>query len=98
LPAPCDGPCIPQRAASPLLPTIDIPTLVLHGEADARSPLANAAALHAAIATSQLVVPPKLGHACGSVPKATGQRCVDERRRSVRVGGQEGDASRTIWA
>ena len=48
----------------PVLPTIDIPTLVLHGEADARSPLANAEALHAAISTSQLVVLPKLGHAC----------------------------------
>jgi pimeloyl-ACP methyl ester carboxylesterase len=48
----------------PVLPTVDIPTLVLHGEADARSPLTNAEALHAAIATSQLVVLPKLGHAC----------------------------------
>jgi pimeloyl-ACP methyl ester carboxylesterase len=47
-----------------VLPTIDLPTLVLHGEADARSPLANAQALHAAISTSQLVVLPKLGHAC----------------------------------
>ena len=48
----------------PVLPTIDIPTLVLHGAADARSPLANAEALHAAIPASQLVVLPKLGHAC----------------------------------
>ena len=48
----------------PMLPTIDVPTLVLHGEADARSPLANAVALHAAIPTSQLSVLPQLGHAC----------------------------------
>ena len=48
----------------PVLPTIDIPTLVLHGAADARSPLANAEALHAAIPASQLVVLPELGHAC----------------------------------
>jgi pimeloyl-ACP methyl ester carboxylesterase len=48
----------------PVLPTVDVPTLVLHGEADARSPLANAEALHAAISTSQLVVLPGLGHAC----------------------------------
>jgi pimeloyl-ACP methyl ester carboxylesterase len=48
----------------PVLPTIDIPTLVLHGEADARSPLANAEALHAAIPASQLVVLSRLGHAC----------------------------------
>jgi pimeloyl-ACP methyl ester carboxylesterase len=48
----------------PVLPTVDIPTLVLHGEADARSPLANAEMLHAAISTSQLAVLPNLGHAC----------------------------------
>ena len=48
----------------PVLPTVDVPTLVLHGAADARSPVANAEALHAAIPTSQLVVLPKLGHAC----------------------------------
>lgn len=48
----------------PMLPTIDVPTLVLHGEADARSPLANAEALHAAIPSSELVVLPRLGHAC----------------------------------
>ena len=48
----------------PVLPTVDVPTLVLHGEADARSPLANAEALHAATSTSQLVVLPKLGHGC----------------------------------
>ena len=48
----------------PVLPTIDLPTLVLHGAADARSPLANAEALHAAIPASRLVVLPRLGHAC----------------------------------
>ena len=48
----------------PVLPTVDVPTLVLHGEADARSPLANAEAIHAAIPTSQLVALPRLGHAC----------------------------------
>ena len=48
----------------PVLPTIDVPTLILHGAADARSPLANAEALHAAISPSQLVVLPGLGHAC----------------------------------
>ena len=48
----------------PVLPTVDVPTLVLHGEADARSPLTNAETLHAAISTSQLAVLPKLGHAC----------------------------------
>ena len=35
----------------PVLLTVDVPTLVLHGEADARSPLANAETLQAAIPT-----------------------------------------------
>jgi pimeloyl-ACP methyl ester carboxylesterase len=48
----------------PVLPTVNVPTLILHGAADARSPLANAEALDAAIPTSQLVVLPRLGHAC----------------------------------
>lgn len=48
----------------PVLPNVDVPTLILHGETDARSPLANAEALHAAISTSQLAVLPTLGHAC----------------------------------
>jgi pimeloyl-ACP methyl ester carboxylesterase len=66
----------------PVLPTIDVPTLVLHGEADARSPLANAEALHAAISTSQLAVLPKLGHAClVEDPKA----CAAEIRRFVKT-------------
>jgi pimeloyl-ACP methyl ester carboxylesterase len=64
----------------PVLPTINVPTLVLHGEADARSPLANAEALHAAISTSELVVLPKLGHACVvEDPEA----CASEIRRFV---------------
>ncbi len=64
----------------PVLPTVDVPTLVLHGEADARSPLTNAEALHAAISTSQLVVLPKLGHACVlEDPEA----CATEIRRFV---------------
>jgi pimeloyl-ACP methyl ester carboxylesterase len=67
----------------PVLPTVNVPTLVLHGEADARSPLANdAEALHAAISTSQLVVLPKLGHACVvEDPEA----CAAEIRRFVRT-------------
>jgi pimeloyl-ACP methyl ester carboxylesterase len=66
----------------PVLPTIDVPTLVLHGGADARSPLANAEALHAAIPISQLVVLPKLGHAC-VVEDPEG--CAAEIRRFVKT-------------
>jgi pimeloyl-ACP methyl ester carboxylesterase len=65
-----------------VLPTIDVPTLILHGEADARSPVDNAEMLHAAIATSQLVVLPRLGHACVvEDPEA----CSAEIRRFVRT-------------
>jgi pimeloyl-ACP methyl ester carboxylesterase len=64
-----------------VLPTIDVPTLVLHGEVDARSPIANAEALHAAITTAQLVVLPGLGHACLVEDPA---RCSAEIRRFVK--------------
>jgi pimeloyl-ACP methyl ester carboxylesterase len=47
----------------PVLSRIDVPTLLLHGEADARSPVTAAEALHAQIPTSELVVLPRLGHA-----------------------------------
>jgi len=70
-----------QTDLRPMLPTVDVPTLILHGAADARSPLSNAEALHAAISTSQLVVLPKLGHACVvEDPEA----CAAEIRRFVK--------------
>jgi pimeloyl-ACP methyl ester carboxylesterase len=47
-----------------MLPSIAVPTLVLHGEADARSPLSAARAIHAAIPGSEIVILPSLGHAC----------------------------------
>jgi pimeloyl-ACP methyl ester carboxylesterase len=47
-----------------MLPSIDIPTLLVHGDADARSPLSAAMAIHAAIPGSEIVVLPGLGHAC----------------------------------
>jgi len=47
-----------------MLPTIAVPTLLLYGEADRRSPLeAVAAELHRAIPGSRLVVLPGVGHA-----------------------------------
>jgi pimeloyl-ACP methyl ester carboxylesterase len=45
-----------------MLPTIDVPTLLLYGDADTRSPLSVAEALHAAIPRSTLVVLPGVGH------------------------------------
>jgi pimeloyl-ACP methyl ester carboxylesterase len=45
-----------------VLPRIQVPTLLLYGESDARSPLDIAEALHASIPGSQLVVLPDVGH------------------------------------
>jgi pimeloyl-ACP methyl ester carboxylesterase len=66
----------------PVLPTVDVPTLILHGAADARSPLSSAEALHAAIPTSQLVVLPGLGHACWAEDPGA---CATEVRRFVKT-------------
>jgi pimeloyl-ACP methyl ester carboxylesterase len=69
-----------QTDFRPMLSTIDVPTLVLHGEADARSPIAAAQELHAHIPASELVVLPRLGHACCiEDPEA----CTDAIRRFV---------------
>ena len=45
-----------------VLPDIDVPTLLLYGDADQRSPLAVAEDLHARIPGSTLVVMPGVGH------------------------------------
>lgn len=47
-----------------VLPHIDVPTLLLYGDADERSPLRVAHELHAAIPGSTLAVMPGLGHEC----------------------------------
>ncbi len=47
-----------------VLPRIDVPTLLIHGDADERSPLSVADDLHRRIPTSSLVVLPGLGHEC----------------------------------
>ena len=47
-----------------VLPRIDVPTLLLYGAEDKRSPLTIARALHAAIPRSTLTVLPGLGHEC----------------------------------
>ncbi len=44
------------------LPLIEVPTLLLYGDADQRSPLNVAKDLHAKIPTSELVVMPSVGH------------------------------------
>ncbi len=47
-----------------VLPHIDVPVLLLYGDADERSPLSVAEALHQAIEGSTLAVMPGLGHEC----------------------------------
>jgi pimeloyl-ACP methyl ester carboxylesterase len=47
-----------------LLPRIEAPTLLLHGDADERSPLSIANELHATIPGSKLALMPGLGHEC----------------------------------
>lgn len=45
-----------------MLPTIEVPTLLLYGENDQRSPLSIAADLHSSIPSSKLVIIPGVGH------------------------------------
>jgi pimeloyl-ACP methyl ester carboxylesterase len=45
-----------------VLPRIDVPTLLIYGEADVRSPRAVAQELHARIPASVLLVLPQIGH------------------------------------
>jgi pimeloyl-ACP methyl ester carboxylesterase len=67
----------------PVLPTIAVPTLVLHGDADARSPLAVGEALHAAIPGSQFVVLPGVGHVSNVEAPDQFDRAVRDFLRSV---------------
>lgn len=46
------------------LPHVDVPTLLVYGDKDARAPLSMAKDLQAAISGSTLVVLPDTGHAC----------------------------------
>jgi len=48
--------------STPLLPEIDVPTLIIHGEEDAIVPLAEAEAMCDAIPDAQMVVVPNAGH------------------------------------
>lgn len=64
-----------------MLPAIDVPTLVLHGDADVRSPLDVGEALHAAIPGSQLVVLSGVGHVSNIEAP---ERFDDEVRRFLR--------------
>ena len=53
---------IAEADLRPVLPTVEVPTLLLYGAEDARSPLPVAEALHREIPGSELVVLPDVGH------------------------------------
>ncbi len=70
-----------------VLPRVDVPTLVLHGDADARSPLQVGVELHERIAGSRLVVLPGVGHASNLEAAAdVQQRGPEVPRRPVLTG------------
>lgn len=66
-----------------VLPHVDVPTLLLYGDTDVRSPRHVAEELHAAIPTSQLVVMPGVGHAGNMEAPDTFNREVRTFLRSV---------------
>ena len=53
--------------STPLLPTIQCPTTIVHGEEDTIVPLADAETMHHGIAGSRLIVVPQAGHIEGAV-------------------------------
>jgi pimeloyl-ACP methyl ester carboxylesterase len=53
---------IAEADLRPVLPTIDVPTLLLYGAEDARSPVPLAEAMHREIRGSELVILPEVGH------------------------------------
>jgi pimeloyl-ACP methyl ester carboxylesterase len=65
-----------------VLPTIDVPTLLVHGDADQRAPLQVAEELHARIRGSKLVVIPGSGH---MVTLEAPERVNDEVRSFLRT-------------
>jgi pimeloyl-ACP methyl ester carboxylesterase len=65
-----------------VLPRIDVPVLLLYGDADERSPLSVAHALHGAMPTSTLEILPGLGHECFL---ESGARCHASIRSFLRL-------------
>jgi pimeloyl-ACP methyl ester carboxylesterase len=69
-----------------VLPHIAVPTLVLHGELDARSPLGVGEELHAAIPGSELVVLQGVGHVSNIEAPGAFNAAVRRFLESVRAG------------
>lgn len=66
---------------SDMLPAVDVPTLLLYGELDVRSPRVVWEAIHRAIAGSRLVLIPDVGH---MVDMQAAERCNEEIRAFLR--------------
>ena len=72
-----------EADAREVLPTIDVPSLLIYGDRDVRAPRDVAEALHAAIPRSRLVVVPGVGH---MVNIEAGERFNAEVRAFLRPG------------
>jgi pimeloyl-ACP methyl ester carboxylesterase len=59
-----------------VLPSINVPTLLVYGEVDVRAPMTVAEDLHAAIPGSKLVVLPDAGHVCNTEAPEAFNRAV----------------------
>jgi pimeloyl-ACP methyl ester carboxylesterase len=68
-----------------VLPRINVPTLLLYGDADERSPLSVARALHSSIPRSTLTVMPGLGHECYLESAETFDKEVRDFLRTIAV-------------
>jgi len=74
-----------------LLPTIRVPTLLIWGDADARSPMTVAHQLHAAIPRSRLAVIPGAGHISNLEDPGRFDAIVRDFCRSVEAGSKSRD-------
>jgi pimeloyl-ACP methyl ester carboxylesterase len=66
-----------------VLPRIQVPTLLLYGELDQRSPLQVATELQARIPSAKLVVIPGVGHISNAEAPEAFNACVREMLRSL---------------
>jgi pimeloyl-ACP methyl ester carboxylesterase len=68
--------CASAENLRDVLPSINVPTLLVYGEVDVRAPMTVAEDLHAAIPGSKLVVLPDAGHVCNTEAPEAFNRAV----------------------
>jgi pimeloyl-ACP methyl ester carboxylesterase len=78
----------------PILPTVDVPTLIVHADLDVRAPREVAESLHSGIASSRLVVLRGVGHVSPVEAPEAVSRELGGFLRSV---GRSGEAAATSW-